>query len=235
MIETFRQVFEQSVARLSAQATQFLPPFFVAIVVFAIAWVIALLLRWLLLHAFKGERFDAFLRKTGIGSMLDHSGRLRASPLIAHAIYYGILLIGLLNAISVFETDITREIVDGVVHLLPKLFAAAAIILAGIWLAQYLGRTALLWASNEGFTWARRFCSFVRVVVVFVSIVVAADVLNFARTVFFSAFLIFAIGAVVAACLVLALNHRDVYQWFAASRHHGPEEEEDSQSLWRHL
>lgn len=234
MIETFRQVLEQSVARLSAQATTYLPSFFVAIVVFAVAWIAALLVRWLLLHAFKGERVDAFLRRTGIGTMLDHSGRLRASPLLAHAIYYGILLVGLLNAISVFDTDITREIVDGVVHLLPKLLAAAAIILAGVWLAQYLGRGALIWASNEGFPWARRFCAFVRVVVVFVSIVVAADVLNFARTVFFSAFLIFSIGAVVAACLVLALNSREVYRWLASSR--GREADEDTErSLWHHL
>lgn len=234
MIETFRQVLEQSVARLSAQATTYLPSLFVAIVVFAVAWIAALLVRWLLLHAFKGERVDAFLRRTGIGTMLDHSGRLRASPLLAHAIYYGILLVGLLNAISVFDTDITREIVDGVVHLLPKLLAAAAIILAGVWLAQYLGRGALIWASNEGFPWARRFCAFVRVVVVFVSIVVAADVLNFARTVFFSAFLIFSIGAVVAACLVLALNSREVYRWLASSR--GREADEDTErSLWHHL
>lgn len=234
MIETFRQVLEQSVARLSAQATQYLPPLFVAIVVFGVAWIVALALRWLLLHAFKGERFDAFLRRTGIGTMLDHSGRLRASPLLAHGLYYAILLIGLLNAISVFETEITREIVDGVVHLLPKLFAASAIILAGIWLAQYLGRGALLWASNEGFPWARRFCAFVRVVVVFVSVVVAADVLNFARTVFFSAFLVFSIGAVFAVCLVLAINSREVYRWFTGSRDR-PAGEESERSLWNHL
>ncbi|MGB9609941.1 MAG: mechanosensitive ion channel family protein [Bryobacteraceae bacterium] len=233
MIETFRQVLEQSVARLSAQATTFLPSLFVAIVVFGVAWVVALLVRWLLLHAFKGERVDAFLRRTGIGTMLDHSGRLRASPLVAHGLYYAILLVGLLNAISVFDTDITREIVDGVVHLLPKLFAAGAIILAGIWLAQYLGRGALVWASNEGFPWARRFCAFVRVWVVFVSVVVAADMLNFARTVFFSAFLIFAIGTVFAACLVLALNHREVYRWFS-SRGSRPEEDTE-RSLWHHL
>jgi len=234
MIETFRQVLEQTVARLSAQATAWLPPLFVAIVVFGVAWALALVLRWLLLHAFKGERFDAFLRKTGIGTMLDHSGRLRASPLLAHAIYYAILLIGLLNAISVFDTDITREIVDSVVHLLPKLFAAGAIVLAGVWLAQYLGRGALLWASNEGFSWARRFCAFVRVAVVFVAVVVAADVLNFARTVFFSAFLIFSIGAVFAACLVVALNHREVCRWFTASRSQA-QESEDERSLWHHL
>jgi len=233
MIETFRQVLEQSVARLSAQATTFLPSLFVAIVVFGVAWIVALLVRWLLLHAFKGERVDAFLRRTGIGTMLDHSGRLRASPLAAHGLYYAILLVGLLNAISVFDTDITREIVDGVVHLLPKLFAAGAIILAGIWLAQYLGRGALVWASNEGFSWARRFCAFVRVWIVFVSVVVAADMLNFARTVFFSAFLIFAIGTVFAACLVLALNHREVYRWFTSRG--GRPEEDTERSLWHHL
>lgn len=234
MIATFQQIFEQFVARLSAQVTAFVPPLLVAMVVFGVAWIVAAGLRWLLTHAFKGHRVDSFLQKTGIAPMLDRSGRLRASPVAGHAVYYGVLLIGLLSALSVFDTRLTTEIVDGVVHLLPKILAAGAILLGGAWLAQYLGRGALLWASNEGFPWARRFCAFVRVVVVFVSIVVASDVLAFARTVFLSAFLIFASGAVLALCLVLALNSHDVYQWFtSAHRQEGGEGRE--RSLWSHL
>lgn len=234
MIETLQQVLEQTVARLSAQVTTYLPPLLVAFIIFAGAWLVALCFRWLVLHAFKGKRVDRFLHDTGIGNLIDHSGRLRSGRLTANTVYWGILLIGLLNALSVFNSRLTTQIVEGTVLLLPKLLTAGAILLVGVWLAQYLGRGALLWASNEGYPWARPLCALVRVVVVFVSVVVASDVLEFARAVFFSAFLIFAGGAMLAVCLVLAVNGRDVVRWLTSARHHESATEPE-RSLWSHL
>lgn len=232
MIRTLQQVLEQTLARLSGQLTTFLPPFLVALIVFGVAWLVALFVRWLLTRAVKGARIDRFLHDTGIGDLLDHSGRLRSSRLFASAVFWAILLLGLLNALSVFDSRLTTQIVEATVLLLPKLLAAGAIVLAGFWLARYLGRGALLWASNEGYPWARPLCALVRVVVVFVSIVVASDVLQFAQPVFFAAFIIFAGGAMLALCLLLAVNGRDVARWFTSTRH-AAEHEHDS--LWRHL
>lgn len=231
MLQTLKLVLEQTLARLSAQVTTYLPPLLVAFVVFASAWLVALAFRWLLTRAIKGKRADRFLHDSGLGTLL-HTSSLRSSRLFANAVFYTILLTGLLNALSVFDSRLTSQIVEGTVVLLPKLLAAGAIVLAGVWLAQYLGRGALLWASNEGYPWARPLCALVRFVVVFVSVVVASDVLHFAQAVFFSAFLIFAGGAMLAVCLVLAVNGRDVIHWLASSRHSSQERE---RSLWSHL
>lgn len=233
MIGTLQQVLEQTLARLSAQVTTWLPPFLVALIVFGVAWLVALFSRWLLTRAIKGNRVDRFLHDSGLGSLLDHSGRLRSGRLFAQSVFYGILLLGLLNALSVFDSRLTSQIVEGTVLLLPKLLTAGAILLIGVWLAQYLGRGALLWASNEGYPWARSLCALVRVVVVFVSVVVASDVLQFARVVFFSAFLIFAGGAMLSLCLLLAVNGRDVARWLASSRRAADPERE--RTLWSHL
>ncbi len=234
MIRTLQQVLEQTLERLSTQVTTYLPPLLVALIVFGGAFLVAVFCRWLFTRAFKGTRVDRFLHDSGIGSLIDHSGRLRSGRLVASTVFWGILLIGLLNALSVFDSRLTTQIVEGTVLLLPKLLTAGAILLVGVWLAQYLGRGALLWASNEGYPWARPLCALVRVVVVFVSIVVASDVLQFARAVFFSAFLIFTGGAMLAVCLVLAVNGREVVRWLASARH-AESSTEHERSLWSHL
>jgi hypothetical protein len=52
------------------------------------------------------------------------------------------------------------------------------ILLAGVWISRYLGRSALVWAFNEGVTYPRRIGQAVRVVAISVTVVVAADRLN---------------------------------------------------------
>jgi len=234
MIRTLQQVLEQTLDRLANQVTTYLPPFLVALVIILGAWVVAFCLRILLNRAFKGSGVDRFLHESGIGPMLDHSGRLRASPIVANTVFWGVMLMGLLNALSVFDTRLTTQFVDGTVSLLPKLLTAGGILLVGFWLAQYLGRSVLVWASNEGFPWARYLAALIRVVIVFVSVVVAADVLQFARTVFLAAFIIFAAAVMLTISLVLALNSRDFLHRLFPSREPSARAERE-RSLWSHL
>ena len=98
---------------------------------------------------------------------------------------------------------------ETLVLLFPKLVTATVILLAGAWLGQYLGRSALVWAVNEEVPFARRIATGVRVAILFVAVVVAADQLNFARNVFLSAFLIVAGGAVLTISLILGLRSRE--------------------------
>ncbi len=234
MIRTLQQVLEQTLARLSDQVTTYLPSFLVALIILLGAWVVAFCLRILLSRAFKGRGVDRFLHESGIGPMLDHSGRLRASLIVANTVFWGIMLIGLLNAVSVFDSRLATLFVENTVALLPKLLTAGAILLVGFWLAQYMGRGALVWASNEGFPWARHLAALVRVVIAFVSVVVASDVLQFARTVFLAAFVIFAAAVMLTISLVVALNSRDFLQRLFPSRQETSRSERE-RSLWSHL
>ena len=64
----------------------------------------------------------------------------------------------------------------------------------------------LVWAVNENFPSPRRLAAVVRILIMFVAVVVAADQLNFARSVFLAAFIIFVGGAVLAASLAIGLG-----------------------------
>jgi len=234
MIETMQQVLEGVLARLKYQATTYLPSLLAALIILLGAYLTALLTRWLLNRIFKGIAVDRFLRRSGLAFMLDRSGRLRATRLVSETAYWLILLVGFLTGLSVFNTDLTTQMTQGFVFLLPKMVVAGLILLAGVWLSQFLGRSTLVWAVNENVPSPRKLAGAVRVAIMFVAVVVAADQLNFARTVFLAAFIILMGGAVLAASLALGLGSREATSRYFQERAQA-REERGERSLWNHL
>ncbi len=233
MIETLRKVLEDALERLHHHVTTYLPSLLAALTLVLGAYLTAVLVRWVIYRIFKGLSMDKFLRQSGIAFMVDSSGRLRATRLVAETAYWGILLSGVLVGVNVFGTDLTTQIIQGSVFLLPKLLVAGLILLAGAWLGQYLGRSMLVWAVNEGFPSPRRLAAVVRILIIFVAVVVAADQLNFARSVFLAAFIIFVGGAVLAASLVIGLGRGGLQRFLGEKREQTGESGE--RSLWNHL
>jgi hypothetical protein len=233
MIETLQKVLEGALERLHYHVTTYVPSLLAALTLVLAAYLMAVLVRWLIHRIFKGLSMDKFLRQSGIAFMVDSSGRLRATRLVAESAYWGILLCGLLAGFNVFGTDLTTQIIQSFIFLLPKLFVAGLILLAGVWLGQYLGRNMLVWAVNEGFPFPRRLAVVVRILIMFVAVVVAADHLNFARSVFLAAFIIFVGGAVLAASLAFGLRRGGLQRFLDEKA--DPAGEAGERSLWSHL
>jgi hypothetical protein len=233
MIRVLQEIFEKSMARLSQHLVTYVPPLIVAALILCGALLLATFLRWLITKAIKAAALDKFLRDSGLTSVVDRSGRLRAASLLASAAYWITLGIGFLTALDVFDTTLTSRIVEGTVFAIPRLLTAGAILLAGLWLSRYLGRSALVWAVNEGVPFARRVATGVRVVVIFVAVVVAAETLGFAERVFLAAFII-VVGAVAfAGSIALGLTLRAVLEHSLSSKHESADQQE--RSLWNHL
>lgn len=230
MIEMLRAILHETVVRLEQHATTWLPSLLAASILASGALFTAVFIRWLIYRIFKGLVIDRFLRQTGLAFIVDRSGRLRATRLVAEAAYWAILLTGVLAGLSVFNTDLTTQIVQGFVFLLPKLVVAGLILIAGAWLSQYLGRSILVWAVDENLPSPRRLAAATRIILMFVAVVVAAEQLNFARSVFLAAFIILVGGAMLAASLALGLGAGAGVRRYLEERK--PEEE---RSLWTHL
>jgi len=233
MIETLRKVLEDAAERLHYHVTTYLPSLLAALTLVLGAYITAVFVRWLIYRIFKGLTIDRFLRQSGIAFMVDSSGQLRATHLVAETVYWCILLSGVLLGVNVFGTDLTTRISQSFVFLLPKLIIAGVILIAGAWLGQYLGRSILVWAVNENLPSPRRLAAVVRVLIMFVAVVVAADNLNFARSVFLAAFIILVGGAVLAASLAIGLGRGGVPRFLDENRER--ETQSDERGLWSHL
>ncbi len=234
MVAILKQILQGVLDRLQREITMYLPSTLAAIILILGAYVLAVFVRWLVYRVFKGLAIDRFLRHSGVAFMLDPSGRVRATRLVGSIAYWGILLGGVLLGISVFDTDLTTQITQKIIFLLPKLVVAGVILLAGVWLSQYLGRSMLVWAVNESLPAPRRLAMAVRLVILFVAVVVAADQLDFARSVFLAAFIILVGGAVLAASLAIGLGAgAGVRRYIEQSQERS--EESAERSLWNHL
>jgi ABC-type multidrug transport system fused ATPase/permease subunit len=234
MVQTLQKVLESMLDRLYNYVTIYLPSLLAAVILFLGAYLAAVVARWLLYRIFKGPAIDKFLRQSGLAFMLDPSGRLRAKRLVAETVFWCFLLCGFLLGLSVFDTDITTKITQNLIFLMPKLVVAGVILLGGAWLGHYLGRSMLVWAVNESIPGARRLAVVVRVVVMFVAVVVAADQLDFARSVFLAAFIILVGGAVLTASLAIGLSGGILRRLLEPQKE--PQVQESSErSLWNHL
>jgi hypothetical protein len=235
MLETLRQILEGVAQRLQQHVTTYLPAVLAAAILILTAFLTAVLARWLLSKLFDGSSIDKFLRHSGLASILDPSGRLRATKLVSQAVFWCILAGGVLLGLSVFGTTPTTQIAHSLAFLLPQLAVVGLILLGGAWLSRYLGRSILVWAVNEGIAEARRLAAGVRVIVMFVAVVVAADYLNFARTVFLAAFIILVGGAVITTSLAVGLGASGNVRRFFRRQKSRQSIEENERPLWSHL
>lgn len=233
MIKAFEQILQGVLDRLQNQATTVLPAFLAAIIIVTMSFLVALLVRALLYRIFKGLAIDRFLRRSGVAYAIDRSGRLRATRLVAETAYFAILLTGFLTGLSAFNSQVGDQLIQGFVLLLPRLAVAALIIVTGVWASQYFGRSLLVWAVNEGLPGPRRMAAICRVMVVFVSVVVAADQLDFAPRVFLSAFVILVGGVAIIVSIALGtVAAGELRRLISDQREKG---EPAGKSLWNQL
>lgn len=231
MVETIRTILDDVLDRLSFSLTTHLASILAALIIILGAYLVAVVLRMLLRRIIKGLTIDKFLRQSGIAFMLAPSGHLRATRLVAETVYWCTLLTGALVALTVFKSDLITQLVQRFVFLLPKLLVAGLLLLSGAWLSRYLSRSALVWAVNENLPSARRLATAVRIVIMFVAVVVAADQLDFARNVFLAAFVILVGGAVLTSSLAVGIGASGGVQRFLQSRQEQSEEGSDRSVL----
>ncbi len=234
MLQLAERIAQDTMDRLSRLTTNHLPSLLAALFILIVAWGLAAAVRGLLMRIFRGARIDRFLRRSGLDSLLPGDGPVRATHMAAKGAYWTILTSGFLLALSAFDTQLTSRMIESVLFMVPKLFAGAVILVAGVWVSRYLGRSALVWAFNEGIPSSRRIGQAVKVVVIFVTVVVAADYLNFARNVFLASFILIIGGAMLAGGLALGLAGRKTVERYLERKEPGKEELQEH-AVWKHL
>ncbi len=228
------QIGRNALERLSRVTIDYLPGLLAALFIFLIAWGLAAGIRALLTRIFRGVRIDQFLKRSGLALLLPGDNPVRATQMAAKGAYWAILIGGFLLALSAFDTQLTSRMIDWVLLMVPRFLAGALILVAGVWISRFLGRSALVWAFNEGIPNPRRISLAVRIIVIFVTVVVAADHLNFARNVFLASFILIVGGAMLAAGLALGIGGSKTVE-----RHLESQKSEKAAELeevpWKHL
>ncbi len=106
----------------------FVPKLIAAIAVFVIGWIVAKIIRRVIVRVLNKLKFDSYVDKAGLGAPLERAGYPNSVDLLGKIIYLGLMLLVLQLTVGVFgDTEISKAL-DGLIAFIPRLLVAIIII-----------------------------------------------------------------------------------------------------------
>src|SRR5579885_1033098 len=144
MLSQVNMILKQAATRIAGSIADFLPGLLALVVLLVLAVLIGWIARVMIRRSLRGIDFDKRLERWGFSALADWSPSRSPTLLIAGMAYWCIVFLGLLVGLSAIDASITSLLVMRLFTYLPNVFAAALILVAGIFVARFLARGVLI-------------------------------------------------------------------------------------------
>lgn len=209
MLTQVERIVLDATNRIIESVAAFMPGVLALVIIVALSIVLAVGARVILLRALRGLDFDERSGRWGLTMLAEWSPNKSLSVVVARAVQWTILVLGLLIGLTALNAAIPSRFALTVFQYVPHLLAALIIIVIGTILAQFLSRAVLIGAVNMQIQSARALSLAVKWVVLVVAASMALEELSIGRQILVLAFAILFGGVVLAAALAVGLGARD--------------------------
>ncbi len=193
----------------------FLPNLLVMFTILIVGFLIAWVIKKLILRFLRAIQFDKLSERWGLRHVLSKGGvSYSPSHLLSQLFYWVIVLITLIFGVNALEVAATQALIAKFFNYLPNLFAAILILIVGYLIASFLGQATLIAAVNLQLDSARLFSQAVRWFIVILALTMALYHLGIAESVVIIAFTIILGGIVLALAIAFGWGGRDLAKDF---------------------
>lgn len=227
MMHEIQRIVERAMTRIVEGVANFLPGLIVLVVLLAVALLIAVVTRYLLLRLLRGVDFDRRAGQFGVTMGAEWPLGKGASLLIARVAYWTILFFGLLVGLTALDATMPSQFAMTVFQFLPHLLAALFILAIGGLLARFLARAVLISAVNMRMQSARFLSLTVKWLLLIIAAAMALDHVGIGRSILLLAFGILFGGIVLALALAIGLGAKDVVARALERQLEAPDSSED--------
>jgi hypothetical protein len=210
MLTHANEVLNLAVGRIVNAAADFLPGLLALLIILLFTVLAAFLARALLRRVLLRLRFDDRLTQWGLPELAGWEPARRPSLVIAQLAFWLIVLLGLLAGVSALDPTLTSVLVVRLFDYLPKVAAAAVVLIAGFLLARFLARSVLISAVNFQIQSARLLSLGVKWLVLVLTSAMAMDHLGIGGQIVQLAFAILFGGIVLTLSLAVGLGSKDM-------------------------
>jgi len=204
------QALDQSMTRVLAQLVGLLPSILALIIAVLFAalagWCLGFPLRYLL----KRIRFDEKLAAWGLSSVAELSPANSPALLVARMVFWVMVLGGFLIGIAAFDGALASSLTLRLFGYLPRVAAAALVLLVGNFIARFLARSVLIGAVNINLQYARLLSTGVKWMILVLTLAMALDHLSIGGSILYLAFAILFGGIVLALTLAVGLGSKEL-------------------------
>ena len=125
----FAVEWSQGIEDAWSDVAAFVPKLIGALAVLIIGWIIAKMIRKIVVRVLDKVKFDSYVDKAGIGAPLERAGYPNTGVLMAKIIYFALMLLVLQLAAGVFGDNAISDLINDIVAFIPKLLVAIVIVI----------------------------------------------------------------------------------------------------------
>ena len=215
MREFWDKTLLEPLATIGTRIMHFLPNLFAAVLILGVGWLLARLL---------GHGVERLLRMLGVDHFADQLGinavltRIGLKPVPSHLagrmLYWGLVVLTAVASLGALDVAAINQLATSFLNYLPHVLTASVILLAGMFLSNFVARTTLIAAVNANFPAAATAAYLARWGVLLVALAMALEQLGIARNIVAVGFGIILGGVALAAAIALGLGAKDLAKEF---------------------
>ncbi|MEY2412128.1 MAG: hypothetical protein QOD84_734 [Acidobacteriaceae bacterium] len=232
MWEKFVAGLTQATQEIVHSTAQFLPRLMVMLLIVAIGWLVAYILKSILRSILRLAKFDRLSRDAGASQLLNKAALPSSSELLSRFVFWVAWLGFILLGISVLGIVGLQEHISHFFGFLPRLFAALFILFFGLLAASFFSRAVLLAAVNAGLPSPGLISFTIRTLIIVFTVSMGFEELGLAeRTVLVAFTLVFG-ALMLGLAIAFGLGGQDLARRYLERRfqHARKEEREDELS-----
>jgi Conserved TM helix len=201
----------EPVKAMLVRAATFLPTLIGILVILVVGWIIAAVLKNVVVKLLKMIQFDGASEKSGLADVLRKGGiKNTLSELIGGLIYWVIMLLVFMTALNALGMTVVASLLDKVILYIPNVIAAIFIITLGIFFASIIGSIVMTASMNAGIKQSKLLSQVTQTVIVIFATIMTLEQLNIATTILNTSITIL-LGAVgLAVAIAVGLGSKDI-------------------------
>lgn len=135
-------VFTQSLQGIWYGVAGFIPTLFIAVVIFAIGWVLASLVEKLIETLFKTLKVDALLKSAGLEDVVERAGhKLNSGRFVGSLVKWFVIVVFLIASFDVLGlSQVNNFLKDVVLSYLPQVIVAVLVLMVAVVIADAMQR-----------------------------------------------------------------------------------------------
>jgi len=171
----------QVLHELQAGVAHYLPRVVVLLVIAAVGWLIAYLVKAIVRSILRWSRFSKLSEHTGAAQLLNQAALPSSTELLSRFVFWVVWVGFVLLGVSILGIVGLEDYTARFFLFLPRLFAALVILFLGLLAASFFSRAALLAAVNANFRSSRLASVSVRIAIIIFVLSMAFEVLGVAE------------------------------------------------------
>jgi hypothetical protein len=200
----------QSLRRSLLRFADALPDLLLAVALLIAGWLVAKLVRRLLIRMMRAGRVDEFAERSGLDDFLVRGGVEHTTvTIVAGTVYWLILAAVFITLLDALGLRTAEVLLERLAIFFPNLIVAIGILVFGSLLARVIGGLVFSYLSNVGSAAATPIGALARYALLGFTIILAAEQLAIATEVLVSAFQIAFAALCLAAALAFGLGGRE--------------------------